>query len=538
MRIPLFISIMAIACESRAPIKLLSVSDSGSKFRSLSDVSGNGTVNGVHKNYIVVFKKENSKDKFRSLSNGNQEPSARVLHIDWLRSLIGTDSNNKTAAGMQRSGSLGSMEPSGKNNASKEKIYGQVGLGDQFSGYIGKFSNETINTIADKDEIDYIEEELQLSLHSQFNVPSYGLQKISSINGKYYSSSCNQNVALSGLSGSGNNSVSSGQSGNTTNSASSSKTNSQTKNSSSGSQNITTNGQASLNGVSDSGSCLPLDQNSSSAEKKAYFYNEPNGKNVTIYVIDSGINIIHTDFTGRLRAGLNIVESEENTDLFHHGTHVAGIISGTSFGVSKSANLVSVKIFNKQGAPLPGSFLQSLDWIAKDYTQLVQSGGPKQAVVNLSLGSKGQSSAYDSAINALVDMGMIVVVSAGNDAADACQFTPASNKNVITVGATDADDKIAYFSNYGKCIDIFAPGVDIVSADYASEDGSRVLSGTSMAAPHITGLVAYFVSEFPNLTPAQTKTIIKSLSRKNQIKGDLKESPNEIAYNGANVFAT
>ncbi len=229
------------------------------------------------------------------------------------------------------------------------------------------------------------------------------------------------------------------------------------------------------------------------------------GAGVTAYVVDTGVRSDHLDFGGRVTAGYNAASSDPaGSDCSGHGTHVAGTIGGSYSGVAKSVTIVPVRVFACGVAQTPTSvIIAALAWIVADH----DAGEP--AVANLSLGGSADP-ALDAAVNALIADGVTVVVAAGNEATDACASSPARVAGAITVGAVDSSDLLASFSNRGSCVDLFAPGVSIVSAGYLSANGLRVMSGTSMASPHVAGAVALLLVEQPGLSPAQASTILTS----------------------------
>lgn len=229
------------------------------------------------------------------------------------------------------------------------------------------------------------------------------------------------------------------------------------------------------------------------------------GAGVTVYVVDTGVRSDHLDFGGRVMAGYNAASGDPaGSDCSGHGTHVAGTIGGGFSGVAKSVTIVPVRVFACGAAQTPTSvIIAALAWIVADH----DAGEP--AVANLSLGGSADP-ALDAAVNALIADGVTVVVAAGNEATDACASSPARVAGAITVGAVDSSDLLASFSNRGSCVDLFAPGVSIVSAGYLSANGLRVMSGTSMASPHVAGAVALLLVEQPGLSPAQASTILTS----------------------------
>ena len=253
-----------------------------------------------------------------------------------------------------------------------------------------------------------------------------------------------------------------------------------------------------------------------------YHYNKT-GRGVHAYIVDSGINANHEEFQGRIGSGYDFIENDAvANDENGHGTHVAGTIGGTKYGVSKEVTLHSLKVFAATGGTPRSVILNALDWILANHQA--------PAVVNMSLGGEGVSEAYRQMISKLVRSGIVVVVAAGNSTADACNFSPAFSEDAITVASSDRFDYFSYFSNYGNCVDIIAPGEDIVSADFSSNNGSDIKSGTSMASPHVTGAVALYFETHPNASVTEVKTSLFNQSSKNKIKGYLQETPNQLLY--------
>ncbi|MGI5236614.1 S8 family serine peptidase [Dactylosporangium sp. CA-139066] len=218
---------------------------------------------------------------------------------------------------------------------------------------------------------------------------------------------------------------------------------------------------------------------------------------VTAYVLDTGIRMTHTEFGGRARSGYDFVDNDTDaSDCHGHGTHVAGTIGGATYGVAKGVSLVGVRVLGCDGSGSYSGIIAGIDWIT--------ANARKPAVVNMSLGGDADGS-LDQAVRRSIASGVTYAVAAGNSSADACNVSPARTAEAITVGATDQNDARASFSNYGACLDIFAPGVGIVSASSAGDTGSRVMSGTSMAAPHVAGAAALYLSAHPQATPAEVR---------------------------------
>jgi subtilisin family serine protease len=200
--------------------------------------------------------------------------------------------------------------------------------------------------------------------------------------------------------------------------------------------------------------------------------------------------------------GYDFIDNDSNPqDCAGHGTHVAGTIAGNTYGVAKKATIHSVRVLDCNGSGYLSTMLQGIDWVNAN------KSGP--SVVNMSLGSS-MSNSLNSAIQKSISNGAVYVVAAGNDNKDACNYSPASVSSAITVGATGKSDSRSSFSNYGSCVDIFAPGENIISANYQNNSGTLTMSGTSMAAPHVTGVVARYLSQNQNATASQVESGIKS----------------------------
>ncbi|PKY06329.1 cerevisin precursor [Aspergillus campestris IBT 28561] len=277
-----------------------------------------------------------------------------------------------------------------------------------------------------------------------------------------------------------------------------------------------------------------------------YLYAEEGGEGVDAYTIDTGINVDHADFGGRATWGKTIPTGDEDEDGNGHGTHCSGTIAGKKYGVAKKANIFAVKVLRSSGSGTMSDVVQGVEWAANAHLKRVEEAkkgkakGFKGSVANMSLGG-GKSQALDAAVNAAVDAGMHFAVAAGNDNADACNYSPASAENAVTVGASTLQDERAYFSNYGKCTDIFAPGLNILSTWIGSKHAVNTISGTSMASPHIAGLLAYFVSLQPSkdsafavaeLTPEKLKKDMISIATEGALTDIPEDTPNLLAWNG------
>jgi subtilisin family serine protease len=239
-----------------------------------------------------------------------------------------------------------------------------------------------------------------------------------------------------------------------------------------------------------------IDQTTGTLDYK-YTY-DTTGEGVTAYIVDSGIRPGHTQFTGRLEAGYHLPRYTSSGDCDGHGTHVAGTVGGTTYGVAKKVTLVPVRVFgcSVSEETSTADLNTALDWVIADH----QAGEP--AVVNMSLGGPFDT-LLNTKVQALVNDGITVVVSSGNEAILSCDVSPASAPNAITVNAATKSNNDADYSNFGDCSDIYAPGSEVKSADSDSNTDTAILSGTSMAAPHVSGVVARILSHYPTLTPAQ-----------------------------------
>ncbi|MCY0934567.1 S8 family peptidase [Streptomyces sp. H34-S4] len=235
---------------------------------------------------------------------------------------------------------------------------------------------------------------------------------------------------------------------------------------------------------------------------------------VTAYIVDTGINTLHQEFGGRARWGANAVFMEGATDCNGHGTHVAGTVGGATYGVAKGVSLVAVKVADCRGDASLSAITGGIDWMVKD--ALKSPATP--AVANMSLGG-GHSFALNRAVARAVASGITFAVAAGNSAENACTGSPAGVPQALTVGATDAQDRRASFSNYGACVDLSAPGVGVTSAWKGSATATARASGTSMAAPHAAGAAALVLARGlaaggPRKTPAQVaETLVRDSVR-------------------------
>jgi subtilisin family serine protease len=251
------------------------------------------------------------------------------------------------------------------------------------------------------------------------------------------------------------------------------------------------------------------------------FSSPSTANNVSIYVVDTGIDASHPEFTGRVASGFDSSGlGDGRTDCNSHGTHVAGIAAGSVHGVAKSARLVPVRVLACDGSGSISGVIAGLEWIASTRTL------GERSVVNMSLGG-GASSSLDAAVASLISTGVTVVVAAGNSNVDACTSSPARTAPAITVGSTTSTDSRSSFSNYGPCVDLFAPGSEITAA--VPGGGTAVLSGTSMAAPHVAGIAAIALS-IRNMSPSEMSVYLSDSGTKSAVVNAGTGSTNILAY--------
>lgn len=283
---------------------------------------------------------------------------------------------------------------------------------------------------------------------------------------------------------------------------------------------------------------LPLDQR--------FRYPGDAGDGVGVYIIDTGVRGGHAEFKGRMGGGANFAAAGPgpseglldgalgSLDLFNpgkaepgdwddcngHGTHVAGSAAGASYGIARKATIYALRVLGCDGSGTNSGVIAGVDWVTKN--------AKKPAVANLSLGG-GNSTALDDAIKKLISSGVTTVVAAGNDDKDACVGSPNRVPQAITVGATDRKDKRSSFSNWGKCVDLSAPGSDITSAWFQNDTQTKTISGTSMAAPHVAGAVAVYLGGDKQAKPADVaKALLKNSTP--DVLGNLRGSPNRLLY--------
>jgi subtilisin family serine protease len=252
------------------------------------------------------------------------------------------------------------------------------------------------------------------------------------------------------------------------------------------------------------------------------------GAGVNVYVIDSGIRTSHVDFGGRAAFAANFVNDGRTDDCNGHGTHVAGTAGSSTFGVAKGARLFAVRVFGCTGSSTNGIIIAGVDFVARN--------GLRPAVANMSLGG-GASTALDTAVNNAVAAGVFVAVAAGNSNVNACNVSPARAQRAFTVAASDSADARASFSNFGACVEIFAPGVGIPSLSFRNDTDSRLLSGTSMSSPHVAGAAALVLQQLPTRTPAEVGQTLLALATPGVIRNGGTGTPNRLLFTPRGVAA-
>lgn len=249
------------------------------------------------------------------------------------------------------------------------------------------------------------------------------------------------------------------------------------------------------------------------------------GTGVRAYILDTGILYSHNEFDGRASFGFTAFDNDDGVDRQGHGTHVAGTVGGATYGVAKNALLIGVKVLDDGGSGTTTGVIAGMDWVAGNHI--------KPAVANMSLGG-GASTAIDDAVGRMYDAGVPVIVAAGNGNIagredDACKYSPARAPNAYTIGATVSTDAKASYSNYGDCVNLFAPGSSITSAWIGNNSATRTISGTSMASPHVAGAAALFLENNPNATAQQVYDALTANSTKNKVTSS-KTTNNHLLY--------
>ncbi|MFN2525488.1 MAG: S8 family peptidase [Actinomycetota bacterium] len=258
----------------------------------------------------------------------------------------------------------------------------------------------------------------------------------------------------------------------------------------------------------------------------------PTGSGVTAYIIDTGIRTSHSDFGGRARHGYDFVDGDADaSDCNGHGTHVAGTVGGSTYGVAKSVSLVGVRVLDCGGSGSGADIIAGIDWVTANHQ------ANQAAVANVSLGTLiGTSSSIDTAVRNSIADGITYAIAAGNGnvlgfSEDACNTSPSRVAEALTVSATDSSDRKASWANYGTCVDVFAPGVGITSAWYTGDSASDTISGTSMASPHVAGVAAQYLETNPTASPATVANAINSNATTGKVTSAGSGSPNRLLYN-------
>jgi subtilisin family serine protease len=252
------------------------------------------------------------------------------------------------------------------------------------------------------------------------------------------------------------------------------------------------------------------------------------GSGVTAYVIDTGIRFSHGEFGGRAVSGYDFIDNDADaSDCNGHGTHVAGTVGGSSYGVAKGVTLVAVRVLNCNGSGAWSQVIAGIDWVTGNHV------GTSPAVANMSLGGSGSSSVDTAVRNSIAD-GVSYAVAAGNGnvagiAQDACKSSPARVAEAMTISATDTTDRKASWANYGNCVDWFAPGVGITSAWYTTDTATNTISGTSMATPHTTGVAALYLQSNPSAAPSTVRSALYDKTTKGIVTSS-KTANNHLLY--------
>jgi len=263
-----------------------------------------------------------------------------------------------------------------------------------------------------------------------------------------------------------------------------------------------------------------------------YLYPSSAGNGIDAYVVDTGVRVSHQEFGGRAIWGGNFVGDGVNTDCNGHGTHVGGTIAGGRFGVAKGSTIIGVKVLSCSGSGTNAGVIGGVQYVANTYAT---RGRP--SVANMSLGG-GKSAALDNAVKASISRGVTFVLAAGNENQNACNVSPAGaggqGGTAVTVASSNRGDSRSSFSNWGTCVDVFAPGEQVNSAWFTSDTATRVLSGTSMAAPHVAGVVALYLGVNP-VGPAAIKSRMSQTGTPNLIRNPGGGTPNILVFSDCNI---
>ncbi|MEV6396112.1 S8 family peptidase [Streptomyces sp. NPDC051907] len=262
-----------------------------------------------------------------------------------------------------------------------------------------------------------------------------------------------------------------------------------------------------------------VDQADTAGDSK-YAYPDSAGDGVTAYVIDTGVRVSHKDFEGRATSGFDAIDNDESADDGNgHGTHVAGTIAGSAHGVAKKAKIVAVRVLDDNGSGTTEQVVAGIDWVTKNHQ------GP--SVANLSLGG-GVDEALDEAVRKAIAAGVTFGVAAGNESSDAGQGSPSRVKEAITVASSTKEDAQSDFSNFGQVVDLYAPGSDITSSWNDSDEGTKTISGTSMATPHVVGAAAVYLAGHKDATPEQVANALTDGATPDKISNPSEGTPNKL----------
>ena len=268
------------------------------------------------------------------------------------------------------------------------------------------------------------------------------------------------------------------------------------------------------------GATWGLDRSDQRSGTNGQYTYSATGQGVTAYIIDTGIRTAHSEFGGRASAGFDAF-GEDGQDGNGHGTHVAGTVGGRTYGIAKDVALVAVRVLNDEGSGSNSGVIAGVDWVTEN------ASGP--SVANMSLGG-GASQALDNAIQNSINSGVAYAVAAGNENQNACNVSPARVDDALAVGSTTSSDRRSSFSNYGSCVDIFAPGSSITSAWHTSNTATRTISGTSMASPHVAGVAALYLESNAGASPAEVFGSITSTATQGALSGIRSGSPNRLLF--------
>ncbi|MEW2167177.1 S8 family peptidase [Streptomyces sp. NPDC007084] len=251
-----------------------------------------------------------------------------------------------------------------------------------------------------------------------------------------------------------------------------------------------------------------------------YTYPDTAGGGATVYVLDTGVRITHQEFGGRASYGYDFVDNDTTAqDGYGHGTHVATTVAGSTYGVAKKAKIVAVRVLGNDGSGTTAGVIAGVDWITAHHTS--------PSVANVSLGG-GASTSLDNAVRNSIASGVTYSIAAGNSGANAANYSPARVSTALTVGATTSTDARASYSNYGSTVDLFAPGSNITAGWNSSDTATYTGSGTSFAAPHVSGAAAVYLTSHPSATPAQVATALVNGATSNVLTGIGSGSPNKL----------